>query len=94
MHSPSGVDFQNKSIFIDVTKPKQIVFDHISGPKFRVTAIFDEEAGSTKLSFHQLFDTVAECEKVRRFAVRANEENFVLGIDYPMTRINLLLSGG
>jgi hypothetical protein len=76
MHSPAGVDFQNKSVFVDVTKPKQIVFDHVSGPKFKGTATFDEEAGNTKLSYRMLFETVAECEKVKRFAVEANEVNF------------------
>jgi uncharacterized protein YndB with AHSA1/START domain len=75
MHGPNGADYQNKSVFAEIVPPERIVFDHISGPKFRATAIFAEEADKTKLTFRQLFETAAECDKVKGFAVEANEEN-------------------
>ena len=76
MHGPDGVDYKNHSVFVEVVHPERIVFDHISGPKFQVTATFTEQAGKTKLTFRMLFETAAECERVKVFAAEANEQNF------------------
>src|SRR6266849_4606142 len=61
MHGPDGVDYKNESVFVEVVKPERIVFQHVSGPRFQVTATFAEEAGKTRLTFHMLFATAAEC---------------------------------
>ena len=76
MHGPDGVDYKNKSVFVEVVKPERIVFQHVSGPRFKVTATFAEEAGKTRLIFRMLFETAAECAKVKVYAVEANEQNF------------------
>jgi uncharacterized protein YndB with AHSA1/START domain len=76
MHGPDGVDYKNKSVFAEIVRPERIVFQHVSGPQFQVTVTFDEQAGKTRLTFHMLFDTAAECAKVKGFAVEANEQNF------------------
>ena len=76
MHGPDGVDYKNKSVFVEVAKPERIVFQHVSGPRFQVTATFAEEAGKTRLTFQMLFETAAECAKVKVYAVEANEQNF------------------
>ena len=76
MHGPDGVDYKNHSVFVDVVRPERIVFDHISGPRFHVTATFTEQAGKTTLTFRMRFETAAECERVKVFAVGANEQNF------------------
>ena len=76
MHGPNGADYPNQSVFVEIVKPERIVFDHVSSPAFQVTATFDEEAGKTRLTFRMLFGTAAECDKVKGFAVAANEENF------------------
>ena len=39
-------------------------------------ATFAEQGGKTRLAFHMLFETAAECERVKVFAVEANEQNF------------------
>jgi len=75
LHGPNGADYQNESVFVEIVKPERIVFDHLSGPAFQVTATFAEEAGKTRLTFRMLFGTAAECDKVKGFAVGANEEN-------------------
>ena len=75
MHGPDGVDYKNKSVFVEIVKPERIVFRHVSGPRFQVTATFAEQAGQTKLTFQMLFETAAECAKVKGFAVEANEQN-------------------
>ena len=76
MHGPDGRDYKNESIFVEIVRPERIILDHISGPTFRVTATFEEIESKTRVNFRQQFDTVAECEKVKIFAVKANEENF------------------
>jgi hypothetical protein len=45
-------------------------------PKLQVTATFAEQAGKTQLTFRMLFESVVECERVKAFAVEANEQNF------------------
>jgi len=76
MHGPDGVDYKNKSVFVEIVRPERLVFRHVSGPQFQVTATFDEQAGKTRLTFRMLFDTAAECANVKGFAVEANEQNF------------------
>ena len=60
MHSPDGVNFENKIIYVEVEKPYRLVYDHVSGPKFHVTVTLEEEDGKTKLTMQMLFDTAAE----------------------------------
>src|SRR5271155_1615963 len=43
MHGPDGVDYQNKIVFVEVVKSQRLVYDHVSGPKFRMTVTFDEQ---------------------------------------------------
>ncbi len=76
MHGPNGVDYQNKSVFVEVVNPERIVFDHVSGPRFQVMATFAEQAGKTALTFRMRFESAAECDKVKAFAVEGNEQNF------------------
>jgi len=76
MHGPDGVDYKNKSVFVEVVKPERIVFQHVSGHQFQVTTTFAEQGGKTGLTFEMLFETAAECAKVKVFAVEANEQNF------------------
>ena len=75
MHNPDGVNYQNKSVFVEVVNPERIVFDHVSGPRFQVVVTFAEQAGKTKLTFRMRFESAAECDKVKAFAVEGNEQN-------------------
>ncbi|MCD9025529.1 SRPBCC family protein [Cohnella silvisoli] len=76
MHGPNGVDYPNKSVFTEIVKPERIVFQHLSGHQFQVTATFEDLDGKCRLTFRMLFETVAECEKTKTYAVEANEQNF------------------
>ncbi len=76
MHGPDGTDYKNKSVFVEIVEPERIVFDHVTGPKFRVVATFADESGKTALTFRMRFKTAAACEKVKVYAVDANEQNF------------------
>ncbi len=77
MHGPNGVDYQNESVFVEVVKPERIVFQHLKPMhRFHMTMIFDEQAGKTLLTWRMFFESKAECDKVKTFAVEANEQNF------------------
>ena len=75
MHGPDGIDYQNKSVFVEVVNSERIVFDHVSGPRFQVVVTFAEQAGKTTLTFRMRFESAAECDKVKAFAVEGNEQN-------------------
>jgi uncharacterized protein YndB with AHSA1/START domain len=76
LHGPDGVDYQNRSIFLEVVKPERIVFVQVSGPQFQVTTTFAEQAGKTRVTFRMLFESAANCDKIKAFAVEGNEQNF------------------
>jgi uncharacterized protein YndB with AHSA1/START domain len=76
MHGPDGGNYLNESVFIEITEPERIVLNHVSKPCFQLTARFEEVGNDrTKLIFEQLFPTVEEYNKVKGFAIDANEEN-------------------
>ena len=75
MHGPDGANYKNESVFVEVVKPERIVFQHVLPHRFQVTATFADQAGKTKLTWCMLFESVAECEKVKRLVVKANEQN-------------------
>jgi uncharacterized protein YndB with AHSA1/START domain len=77
MHGLDGVNYKNESVFVEVVKPERIVFHHLKPVhEFQMTVTFVEQDGKTKLTWRMLFKSAAECDKVRVFAVEANEQNF------------------
>src|SRR5512146_2810578 len=40
MHGPDGRDYQNKIVYVEVTPPERLVYDHVAGPKFHATVRF------------------------------------------------------
>jgi uncharacterized protein YndB with AHSA1/START domain len=76
MHGPDGGNYPNESEFVEIKPPKRIVLNHVSKPRFQLTADFEDmDNGRTKLLFQQLFETPEEYNKIKVFAVDANEEN-------------------
>jgi uncharacterized protein YndB with AHSA1/START domain len=76
LHDPDGKNYKNEIVYQELVKPERIVFEHVSGPKFQVTATFADDGGRTRITFRMLFETAAECDKVKPYAVAANEQNF------------------
>lgn len=60
MHGPDGTDYKNKSIFREVVKHEKIVYEHISGPKFLATILFEKKQDKTFIQWHMLFNTKEE----------------------------------
>ena len=75
MHGPDGGHYRNESVFVEVSPPERVVFDHVSAPRFQMTLTFSEETGQTRVGWRQRFDSAAECQRIARFAVEANEQN-------------------
>jgi len=75
MHGPDGADYPNKSVFVEVVKPERIVFRHVSGPQFQMTIALADAAGKTRITWRMLFESAAECAKIKAIAVDANEQN-------------------
>jgi uncharacterized protein YndB with AHSA1/START domain len=75
LHSPDGASYQNESVFVEVVKPERIVFQHVSRPQFEMTITLTPQDGKTALTWRMLFPSAADCDKVKRVAVDANEQN-------------------
>ena len=63
MHGPDGKDYKNKSIFKEIIKHKRIVYEHMTGPKFRTTIEFTPQGKKTLLEWQMVFDTPEERDK-------------------------------
>lgn len=74
-HGPDGTDYENKNVFVKIIKNKLIVFDHFTGHNFRITAVFENIKGKTKLTWKMVFESAEEYEKVKSIVAEANEQN-------------------
>ncbi|MFB4169036.1 SRPBCC family protein [Virgibacillus sp. JSM 102003] len=76
MHGPDGIDYENKSVFLEVVESEKIALRHLEPDhEFLLTITLSELDGQTKLTWHMLFDTPDECNKVKSFVIKANEQN-------------------
>ena len=70
MHGPDGTDYKNESIYDEVVKPERLVYNHISAPRFQMTATFEPAGGAddagekTRLTVRMRFETAALRDQV------------------------------
>ena len=77
MHGPDGRDYENECVFVKIAVPELIIMNHVSAPVFQVAISFEEiETIKTRIIFRMIFNTVAECNKLKSLVFTANEENF------------------
>jgi uncharacterized protein YndB with AHSA1/START domain len=77
MHGPEKGNYENSAVFKIVEPLKKIAWSRISQPIFDMEVEFENISDSkSKISFRMIFNSVGECEKIKRFAVPKNEENF------------------
>ena len=72
MHSPDGVDYKNKVVYVEIVKPERLVYLHSDDTagdpgQFHVTATFVEEGGKTRLTLRMFFESAAERDKMKEF---------------------------
>jgi len=84
MHGPDGTDYKNKSIYQKIVPQKQIVFEHISGPKFTATIDFTEDGSKTHINWKMLFESKEQLEQVVKTfkADKGLEQNIEKLINY------------
>jgi uncharacterized protein YndB with AHSA1/START domain len=75
MHGPDGTDYENKTIYFEVEKQRKLVYDHGGNddrpPLFRVTVLFSESAGKTKMDMTMTLPTPEAAAEARKFIKRA-----------------------
>jgi uncharacterized protein YndB with AHSA1/START domain len=76
MHGPDGIDFHDKSVSVEILEPEHIIFNHLSGSRFKMTISIVDEGGETMVSWRMTIESIAECDRVRNFVTMVKEENF------------------
>ena len=79
MHGPDGVDYPNKTKYFEVEKYAKLVYDHGGNddrpPLFRVTVLFSEINGKTKMEMTMALATPEAAEETRKFIKKAGGDS-------------------
>lgn len=77
MHGPEKGNYENSSIFKIVVPNKQVAWTRLSQPLFDMEISFEPiDATTARISFRMIFSSKEECDKMKKFVVPNNEENF------------------
>jgi uncharacterized protein YndB with AHSA1/START domain len=75
MHGPDGVDYPNTTKYHEVVECSKLVYDHGGSddrpPLFRVSVVFSEIDGKTKLEMSMTLPTPEAAEETRKFIKKA-----------------------
>ncbi len=75
MHGPDGTDYPNKAIYHVVEEHSKLVYDHGGNddrpPLFRVTVLFSEMKGKTKMEMSMALPTPEAAEETKKFIKKA-----------------------
>ena len=75
MHGPDGVDYQNKTEYFEVEEFSKLVYDHGGNddrpPLFRVTVLFSETNGKTKMDMTMTLATPEAALETRKHIKKA-----------------------
>jgi uncharacterized protein YndB with AHSA1/START domain len=79
MHGPDGTDYPNKTQYFEVEKRAKLVYDHGGSddrpPLFRVTVLFSEIGGKTKMEMNMALPTPEAAEETRKFIKKAGGDS-------------------
>jgi len=79
MHGPDGVDYPNKTKFLEVEKYSRMVYDHggndEQAPLFRVTVSFSESKGKTKMEMTMALATAEAARETKKFVKKVGGES-------------------
>jgi uncharacterized protein YndB with AHSA1/START domain len=75
MHGPDGTDYPNTTKYFEVVKHEKLVYDHGGHedrpPLFRVTVLFSEVKGKTKMEMTMALATVEAAKQTKEFIKKA-----------------------
>lgn len=79
MHGPDGVDYGNRIVYREIEKPERLVFMHGGDNEdevglVEVTITFTEEAGKTRVTLRQLYDTAAQRDESAKYAIEGGNQ--------------------
>ncbi|MGH7740254.1 MAG: SRPBCC family protein [bacterium] len=76
MHGPGGVDYENKTQYLEVVDYSKLVYDHGGNdeqkPLFRVTVLFKEVGGKTQMDMTMEHSTLEAAEASRQIIKKAS----------------------
>ncbi|MDX2054730.1 MAG: SRPBCC family protein [Polyangiaceae bacterium] len=79
MHGPDGMDYPNVTHYFEVEKYSKLVYDHGATDDrpalFRVTVLFSESEGKTRLEMTMAFVSAEASEEASKFIKRASGES-------------------
>ena len=79
MHGPDGTDYPNKTIYFEVEPYTKLVYDHGGNddrpPLFRVTVLFSEVGGKTRMDMSMTLPTPEAAEETRKFIKKAGGDS-------------------
>lgn len=79
MHGPDGVNYPNKTQYLEVKKYSRLVYDHGGNDDrpalFRVTVEFTEVKGKTKMDMSMALPTPEAAEETRKFIKKAGGDS-------------------
>lgn len=79
MHGPDGVDYPNKTTFLEVEKYSRLVYDHGASddrpPLFRVTVNFSENKGKTTMEMSMALATPEAAAEIKKFIKSAGGDS-------------------
>lgn len=72
MHGPDGVDYDNRIVYSEVTRPECLVYVHghdidDDPQRFHVTVTFTEQEGKTEVTMHTVLPSAEERARVVAF---------------------------
>ena len=75
MHGPDGVDYPNTTRYLEVERHAKLVYDHGGSddkpPMFRVTVLFSEIDGKTRMEMSMALPTPEAAAETRKFIKKA-----------------------
>ncbi|HEY4540781.1 MAG TPA: SRPBCC domain-containing protein, partial [Noviherbaspirillum sp.] len=75
MHGPDGVDYPNRTHYLEVERHARLVYDHGAyddrPPLFRVTVQFSDIGGKTRMEMRMSLATPEAAEQIRKFIKQA-----------------------
>lgn len=77
MHGPEKGNYENACEFTIIDKPVHLRWKRYSKPLFQVDVTFEKvDDNRTHIVFRQIFDSVEECSKIKKYTEGKNDENF------------------
>lgn len=75
MHGPDGVDYPNKTVYLEVDEYKRLVYDHGANDQqpalFRVTVLFKEVGKKTQIEMTMAFPSPEDAQRGKEFIKKA-----------------------